>query len=224
MAILLVEDEDKIADFVARGLREEGWEVERVADAETAQERVADRPWDAMVLDLMLPGIDGIELCKRLRKRGNALPILMLTARDTVSDKVLGLDSGADDYLTKPFAFEEFVARVRALTRKNTSSKSTVLTVADLELNQVTHRVSRAGRDIELSNREYALLEFLMRNAGRIVTRAMISQQVWNVDYDTYTNVIDVFINYLRRKIDGPSEQRLIHTYRGRGYGMGPEL
>jgi DNA-binding response OmpR family regulator len=224
MAILLVEDEDKIALFIARGLREEGWEVERVADAETAQERVADRPWDAMVLDLMLPGIDGIELCRRLRRKGSALPILMLTARDSVSDKVLGLDSGADDYLTKPFAFEEFMARVRALTRKNSSSRSTIMKVADLELNQVTHRVSRAGREIELSNREYALLEFLMRNTGRIVTRAMISQQVWNVDYDTYTNVIDVFINYLRRKIDGPAEQRLIHTYRGRGYGMGSEV
>jgi DNA-binding response OmpR family regulator len=220
MAILVVEDEEKIAAFIRRGLREEGYEIEHAADAETALERLKSRQFEAMVLDIMLPGQDGFQVCRRIRQSGVALPILMLTARDAVSDKVRGLDAGADDYLTKPFAFEEFLARIRVLTRKHTPQRSSILKVADLVLDRDSHRVTRANHEIPLSNKEYALLEYLMRHAGQILTRNMISQQVWNIDYDTYTNVIDVFINYLRKKVDDPFEDRLIQTFRGRGYGI----
>jgi len=221
MSILLIEDEEKIADFIRRGLREEGYAVDHAPDGESALLRVRTKDYDALILDIMLPDIDGIELCRKLRSNGLTTPILMLTARDAVSDKVNGLNAGADDYLTKPFAFEEFLARIRALTRKHGPTKSTLLRVEDLTLDQASHRVTRAGEPIELSNKEYALLEYLMRNVGQVLTRTIISQQVWNIDFDTYTNVIDVFINYLRKKIDDPYERHLIKTIRGRGYGIG---
>ncbi len=165
----------------------------------------------------MLPTCDGITLCRRLREEGTTIPVLMLTAKDSVQDKVTGLDSGADDYLTKPFAFEELLARIRALLRKSVK-QTTKLQAGDLVLDLITHRVTRAGEEIALTTREYALLEYLMRNAGTVVTRTMISEHVWDIDFDTDTNVIDVYINYLRNKIDSRFQKKLINTVRGRGY------
>jgi len=220
MRLLLVEDEEKIAQFICRGLKEEGYAVEMAPDAETAWELISGSVFDLLVLDLMLPGMDGVAFCRKLRKNGFTLPILMLTAKDTVLDKVAGLDSGADDYMTKPFAFEEFLARIRALLRKSEPNKTSSLRVADLVLDILTRKVTRADKEILLSNREYALLEYLMRNEGRIVTRTMISEHVWDIRFDTFTNVIDVYINYLRGKIDYGFEKKLIKTIRGRGYTL----
>jgi len=174
--------------------------------------------YDLIVLDIMLPGKDGIFICRELRKKNTNVPILMLTARDGVEDKISGLDSGADDYLTKPFDFGEFLARVRALIRRKDNIKTTRLKVADLELDQLTHKVKRAGKEIELTSTEYALLEYLMLNANQVVTRTMISEHVWNYDFDTYSNVINVYVNYLRKKIDTGFEKKLIHSIRGTGY------
>jgi len=220
MRLLLVEDEEKIAQFICRGLKEEGYAVEMAPEAETAWELISGSVFDLLVLDLMLPGMDGLTFCEKLRKNGFTLPILMLTAKDTVLDKVSGLDSGADDYMTKPFAFEEFLARIRALLRKNEPNKTSSLRVADLVLDLLTRKVTRGDKEIQLSNREYALLEYLMRNEGRIVTRTMISERVWDIRFDTFTNVIDVYINYLRGKIDHGFEKKLIKTVRGRGYTL----
>ena len=218
MRILIIEDEKKIADFVKRGLKEEGYAPDVAHDGEEGHFLAKSNNYDLIILDLMLPKMDGITLCKKLRAERIATPIIMLTAKGTVKDKVTGLDSGADDYLAKPFAFEELLARIRALVRKKESKEATKLEVADLLLDLLTHKVSRAGREIQLTTKEYALLEYLMRNAGTIVTRTMISEHVWDADFDTFTNVIDVYINYLRNKIDAAFEKKLIQTIRGRGY------
>jgi len=219
MRILVIEDEKKIADFIKRGLKEEGYAADVAYDGENGHFLVKTNDYDLILLDLMLPKIDGLTLCRRLKEEGVTIPIIMLTAKDTVKDKVKGLDSGADDYITKPFAFEELLARMRAVLRTERCAKSsTMLAVEDLALNLVTHKVSRAGKEIELTAKEYALLEYLMRNAGSVVTRTMISEHVWDADFDTFTNVIDVYINYLRNKIDSGHKKKLIATVRGRGY------
>lgn len=218
MRILVIEDEEKIANFIRRGLKEEGYSVDAAYDGERGYFLAATEEYDLIILDLMLAKIDGITLCQKLRKEKNAVPILMLTAKDTVKDKVMGLDSGADDYLTKPFAFEEFLARARVLLRKRGPLTDTTLTIADLELDLLTHKVSRSGKEIELTGKEYALLEYFIRNAGAVVTRTALSEHVWDINFDTFTNVIDVYINYLRNKIDRPFKKKLIHTVRGRGY------
>ncbi|MBI5057438.1 MAG: response regulator transcription factor [Nitrospirae bacterium] len=218
MRILVVEDEKKIADFIKRGLKEEGYSVDIASDGEEGHFRATTEKYDMVILDLMLPKIDGISLCRKLREEKILTPILILTARDTVKDKVQGLDSGADDYLTKPFAFEELLARIRALLRKRDSYETTKLQTGDLVLDLLNHKVTRSGEEIELTVKEYALLEYLMRNAGTVVTRTMISEHVWDVNFDTYTNVIDVYINYLRNKIDKGHKNKLIQTLRGRGY------
>jgi len=218
MRILLVEDEKKIASFVKKGLREEHYIVDVAADGEKALFQAEINPYDLIILDIMLPGKDGIEVCRQLRSEKIDVPILMLTARDRVKDKISGLDSGADDYLTKPFAFEELLARVRALLRRKREVKNIILKLADLELDQLLHKVKRSQKEIALSSKEYALLEYLMLNANHVVTRTMISEHVWNEDFDSFTNVIDVYINYLRNKIDKGSAKKLIHTLRGRGY------
>jgi len=218
MRILLIEDELRIANFIERGLKEEHYAVD-VADSGEKALYLADiNPYDLIILDLMLPDMDGFSICTELRGRGIETPILILTAKDSLKDKVQGLDLGADDYLTKPFAFEELLARVRALLRRNRTEKQTLLTMADLELDQVTHRVKRAGRDIPLTAKEYSLLEYLMLNAHQVVTRTMISEHVWNEDFDSFTNITDVYINYLRNKIDKGFDKPLIHTIRGVGY------
>jgi len=218
MRILVIEDEVKIAQFVKRGLKEEGYAVDVANDGEEGHFMLSSNEYDAIILDLMLPKIDGLTLCRTLRKEGNQTPIIMLTAKDTVKDKVKGLDSGADDYLPKPFAFEELLARVRVLLRKKDSRIQTQLKVDDLILDLLTHKVTRGDRDIDLTVKEFALLEYLMRNAGNIVTRTMISEHVWDINFDTFTNVIDVYINYLRNKIDTGFTDKMIHTVRGKGY------
>jgi len=218
MRILIVEDEKKIAGFIRRGLREENYVVDAAFDGLEGLRLAGENPYDLVILDIMLPGINGIELCARLRSQGFSSPIMMLTARDRVEDKVKGLDSGANDYLTKPFAFEELLARVRALLRKTPGQAATTLKAGDLELDLLAHKTSRAGKEIPLSAKEFALLEFLVRKAGTVVTRTMIAEHVWDINFDTNTNVIDVYINYLRKKIDAGAAKKLIHTVRGKGY------
>jgi len=218
MRILVIEDEAKIAQFIKRGLKEEGYAVDVAVDGEEGHFMLSSNEYDAIILDLMLPKTDGLTLCRALRKEGNQTPIIMLTAKDSIKDKVKGLDSGADDYLPKPFAFEELLARVRVLLRKKDSRVQTQLKVEDLVLDLLTHKVTRGDREIELTVKEYALLEYLMRNAGNIVTRTMISEHVWDINFDTFTNVIDVYINYLRNKVDSGFTDKMIHTVRGKGY------
>jgi len=218
MRILVIEDEKKLASFIKRGLKEKGYAVDVASNGNDGLFRAEEVPYDLIVLDVMLPGKDGLFICRQLRKKNINTPILMLTARDDIEDKVSGLDSGADDYLTKPFDFAEFLARVRALIRRKCDVNTNKLKVADLELDQLTHKVKRSEKEIELTSTEYSLLEYLMLNAGHVVTRTMISEHVWNDDFDTFSNVINVYINYLRKKIDSGSEKKLIHSIRGTGY------
>ena len=219
MRILVVEDERKVASFLRQGLAEEGHAVEVAPDGDMALDLITEEPaYDLIVLDLMLPKRDGLSVLKTLRAQHLQSPVLVLTARDGVADKVAGLDLGADDYLTKPFAFEELLARVRALLRRGRGQREPVLRLADLSLDPSTRVVTRAGRRITLTAREYALLEYFLRNPGRVLTRPMIAQHVWALDFDSETNIIDVYVGYLRRKIDGESEGRLLHTVRGAGY------
>ncbi|MCA9408236.1 MAG: response regulator transcription factor [Candidatus Omnitrophica bacterium] len=218
MRILLAEDEKKMASFIKRGLKEKGYAVDVVYNGNDALYQIEINPYDLLILDIMMPGKDGIYICKKLREQKNEVPILMLTARDEVEDKISGLDSGADDYLTKPFIFGEFLARVRALIRRKDQIKNTKLTLADLELDQVSHQVTRSGKLIELTSTEYALLEYLMIHMNQVVTRTMISEHVWNDDFDSFSNIINVYVNYLRKKIDDGFEKKLIHSIRGTGY------
>jgi heavy metal response regulator len=221
MRILVVEDERKVASFLRQGLTEEGHAVEIAPDGDTALDLITEEPaYDLVVLDLMLPKRDGLSVLKALRDLHLQPPVLVLTARDGVADKVAGLDLGADDYLTKPFAFEELLARVRALLRRGRGQREPVLKLADLSLDPSTRAVTRAGRRITLTAREYALLEYFLRNVGRVLTRPMIAQHVWAIDFDSETNIIDVYVGYLRRKIDGETERRLLHTIRGAGYRL----
>ena len=192
-------------------------------DGEEGLARVLDPVHDLIILDIALPKIDGLQVLKKLRERKVPIPVLLLTVLATIEDKVLGLDSGADDYLTKPFAFQELLARIRALLRRKAEVGPPLLQVEDLVLDPARHLVTRGGERIDLTSKEFALLEYLMRNAGRVVTRAMISEHVWNYDFDTETNVIDVYVNYLRRKIDSAGEKKLIHTVRGSGYVLKSE-
>jgi DNA-binding response OmpR family regulator len=221
MVILVVEDEEKIALFLKRGLGEAGYEVEMASDGRDALEKARMRDFDVVVLDVALPGLDGLSVCRALRQHKRTMPILMLSALGAVPDKVAGLDAGADDYLSKPFAFEEFLARVRALLRKKDGSAGNRLECADLSVDVMTRKVERAGQSIDLSNKEFALLEYLLRCQGRVVTRNMIAEHVWNLDFHTSTNVIEVYITYLRKKIDADHPVKLIRTLRGRGYQLG---
>lgn len=219
--ILVVEDEEKIAQFLRRGLVEAGYEVEVASNGDDAFEVARRQEFDVLVLDVALPGKDGLEVCRLLRSHKRTLPILMLSALGSVPDKIAGLDAGADDYLSKPFAFEEFLARIRALLRKKDVSLANRLECGDLTLDLLSRKVERNGRIVDLSNKEFALLEYLMRCQGRVVTRNMIAEHVWNLDFHTSTNVIEVYINYLRKKIDNESPVKLIRTLRGRGYQIG---
>ena len=224
MRILVAEDERKVASFIRQGLEEEGHAVEVADDGETALDLiVGGPPYDLVVLDVMLPKRDGFAILRAMRGRGVTTPVLVLTARDRVADKVAGLDVGADDYLTKPFAFDEFLARVRALLRRGSEARTPTLKVSDLVLDPARRDVRRGERRITLTTREYALLEYFMRNAGRVLTRPMIAEHVWQLDFDSETNTIDVYVGYLRRKIDTGARPRLIHTVRGSGYVLRPE-
>jgi heavy metal response regulator len=220
MRLLLVEDEPKIAHFIKRGLEEEHYAVDVAGGGEDALALVDVTAYDLVILDLMLPDMDGLDVCRRLRQRRHAVPVLMLTARGTLEDKVAGLDMGADDYLVKPFAFAELLARTRSLLRRQEATKTAQLRVRDLTLDTATHAVSRADKRIELSSKEYAVLEYLMRHAGMVVTRTMLLEGVWDYDFHPGSNVVDVYIRYLRRKIDDPFPVKLLETLRGTGYRL----
>ena len=220
MRLLVIEDEQKVASFIRQGLEEEGYAVDHAGDGASGLQIALQGLHDVIVLDVMLPKLDGLSVLQQLRQANVATPVLLLTVRATIEDKVLGLDAGADDYLTKPFAFEEFVARVRALLRRRAETAPPVLQVADLALDPARRVVSRAGRKIDLTPREFALLDYFMRNPDRVLSRTMIANRVWDYSFDATTNVIDVYVNYLRRKIDTGHDTRLLHTVRGVGYVM----
>jgi heavy metal response regulator len=223
MRLLVVEDEKKVARFIKKGLEEEGYAVDVAADGESGLEMALDGVHDLIILDIQLPKRDGLSVLSALRREKAAMPVLLLTVRATIEDKVLGLDAGADDYLTKPFAFQELVARVRALLRRRTEGKQPVLQIADLVLDPARRVVFRDSQKLDLTTREFALLDYFMRNPGRVLTRTMIAEHVWDYDFDSETNVIDVYVNYLRKKIDSDREQKLIHTVRGVGYMLKTE-
>jgi heavy metal response regulator len=223
MRILVVEDEKKVASFIKRGLEAARYSVDVEHDGEAGLKRFLEGEYDLVVLDVMLPRLDGLSLMKEMRQQRVNVPVLLLTARVTVADKVMGLDLGADDYLTKPFAFEELLARVRALLRRGASAAPAVLAIADLRLDPATREVTRGNRQIELTPKEYALLEFLLRRRDQVLSRAVIAQHVWGVHYDTFTNVIDVYVNYLRKKLDSGFKPKLIHSVRGVGYVLKEE-
>lgn len=218
MRILVVEDNPKMARFIQQGLSEYGYAVDAAATGTEGEQFAATEPYDLIVLDVMLPDQDGVQTCRNLRRRGRATPILMLTALSSTGDKVKGLDAGADDYLTKPFEFDELVARVRALLRRGQAQEAASLRFADLEMDLLTRTVARAGQKIKLTAKEFAMLECFMRNPNRVLSRTAIGERVWDMNFDRDSNVIDVYVSMLRRKIDREFEERLIHTVVGTGY------
>lgn len=220
MKILIVEDETRLVDVLRQGLKEHGFTVEQAGNGSEGLEAILSGSYDAVVLDVMLPGRDGFEVLQQIRKAGNIVPVLMLTARSGVDDRVRGLDLGADDYLPKPFEFKELLARLRAITRRPAVEPQDLLRVADLEMDPRRHEVRKAGQLVDLSAREFALLEYLMRRKGLVLTRAMILDQVWasDYDYDGGSNLVEVYVNFLRKKVDAGHPVKLIHTVRGSGY------
>lgn len=218
MRILIVEDEKNLANTLKKGLSEEGYSADVAYDGEEGGFLAETEPYDLIILDIMLPKVDGLTILMNLRKQGIKTPVLMLTAKDTVLDKVKGLDTGADDYLTKPFDFEELLARIRALLRRKGEVKSAVISIGDLEIDTASHQIRREGREIPLSAREYALLEYLAYNKGKVVSRTDISEHIYDYDFDLDSNIIDVYINFLRNKIDKGYDKKLIQTVRGAGY------
>jgi heavy metal response regulator len=220
MKILVVEDEKKVGAFIKKGLEEDSYIVELALDGDRGEELAVAQNFDLIILDILMPKKDGLTLLKELRAKQISTPVLMITAKGSVEDKVKGLDSGADDYLVKPFAIAELLARVRSLLRRGPAEKSTSLVVGDLALDLVSHKARRGHKLIDLTAKEYTLLEYFMRNANRVLSRTIISEHIWNYNFDTGTNIIDVYINHLRNKIDGGFDKKLIHTVRGVGYMM----
>jgi heavy metal response regulator len=218
MRILVVEDEKKVASFIKKGLEEDYYSVDVALDGKDGSRLALSEEYDLIILDIMLPFIDGISILKNIRNEKNPTPVLMLTAKDNVEDKVLGLDAGADDYLSKPFAFDELLARVRALLRRNSTEKRAILAAGDLELDTQTHKAFRGGTEIQLTPREYAILEYLLRNKNRVISRTLLSEHVYDYHFDSDTNVIDVYINKLRNKIDKGFYNPILQTVRGVGY------
>ena len=218
MRLLVVEDEKKVSRFIKKGLEEEGYAVDAALDGEEGLYMALENIHDLIILDIQLPKMDGLQVLQEIRKQNVKTPVLLLTVRATIEDKVLGLDSGADDYLTKPFAFQELLARLRALLRRRSEAEPTVLRVADLLLDPAQRTVLRGDEKIDLSPKEFSLLDYFMRNPGRVLTRTMITEHIWDYNFDTDTNVIDVYVNYLRKKIDSDREPGLIQTVRGVGY------
>lgn len=223
MRVLLIEDEKKVADVVARGLRAERYAVDVAYDGEAGWHRASDCDYDVIILDLMLPGLSGVEVLKRLRKQDVKSAVLVLTARDATADKVDLFEAGADDYLTKPFAFAELRSRVLALLRRPPTSRTHVLRAADLELDRLTQQVKRAGKRIELTSKEYALLEYMLAHTGRVLTRTMILEHVWDESFEGLTNIVDVYVRHLREKVDLAHPLKLIRTVRGAGYSLSEE-
>jgi DNA-binding response OmpR family regulator len=220
--ILLIEDETKVASFIQKGLEEEQYQVDVAHDGEEGLERALLSEHALIVLDLMLPKRDGMSILREVRERRIDIPVLILTAKGSLEDRVAGLNSGCDDYLSKPFAFAELLARSRALLRRKASGRGVALVAGDLVLDPVSHRVTRAGKNVELTSREYALLQYLMQHPNQVLTRTMIVEQVWGYDFDNFSNVVDVYVNYLRNKIDRNFEPKLLHTVRGIGYILKP--
>ncbi len=218
MRILVVEDEPNLNNVIAKRLKKEGYSVDSAFDGETAAEYISSIEYNAIVIDLMIPRKNGLEVVREMREKGNVTPVLILTARDSVSDRVAGLDAGADDYLVKPFAFDEFLARVRALFRRNTAFTANVLKVADLEMDMNQRTVSRGGKVIQLSSKEFTILEYLIRNKNVVLSREQIEQNAWDLSFDGGSNIVDVYIRYLRKKIDSGFDKKLIHTVYGSGY------
>jgi heavy metal response regulator len=218
MRILVVEDEKKVASFIKKGLEEDYYSVDVALDGREGSRLALSEEYDLIILDIMLPFIDGISILKNIRNEKNPIPVLMLTAKDNVEDKVLGLDAGADDYLSKPFAFDELLARVRALLRRNSTEKRVILTAGDLELDTQTHKAFRGGTEIQLTPKEYAIFEYLLRNKNRVISRTLLSEHVYDYHFDSDTNVIDVYINKLRNKIDKGFYNPILQTVRGVGY------
>ncbi len=223
MRILLAEDEDDLREVTVKRLKTEGFGVDGCRDGQEALEYLDAADYNLVILDIMMPRLDGLSVLRKLRSGGNPVPVLLLTAKDAVSDRVQGLDAGADDYLTKPYAFEELMARIRALVRRNSTEKSDVLTVGDLSLELSTKRVMRGGKEILLSAKEFGLLETLIRHKGQVLSRAQLENQVWDFGFEGSSNIVDVYIRYLRRKVDDPFEKKLIHTIRGAGYVLKEE-
>lgn len=223
MKILIVEDEKKVAKFLKQGLEEERYAVDVAHDGQQGEALASTGSYDLIILDILLPKKDGILVLRDIRSKQIKTPVLMLTAKSAIADKVEGLDSGADDYLSKPFAFAELVARVRSLLRRGASEKSTLIRIADLQLDTVAHKARRGDTSIELTGKEYALLEYFMRNVNRVLTRTILSEHIWNYTFDTGTNVVDVYVNHLRSKIDDGFDKKLLHTIRGVGYVLKDE-
>lgn len=218
MRILIAEDDIDLNKIMVKKLGAEGYAVDSCFDGKTALDYLETAQYDAAVLDIMMPEMDGLQTVQELRRKNNLTPVIFLTARDTVADKVQGLDMGANDYLVKPFSFDELTARLRAMTRTSVKNATNQYAIADLTLDTETHRVCRGGKEIKLTAREFALLEYLLRNKGKVLSRQKIEDNIWNFDYDGGTNVVDVYITYLRKKIDDGYDSRLIHTVRGVGY------
>ena len=223
MRILLAEDEDDLREVTVKRLKTEGFGVDGCRDGQEALEYLDAADYNLVILDIMMPRLDGLSVLRKMRSGGNPVPVLLLTAKDAVSDRVQGLDAGADDYLTKPYAFEELMARIRALVRRNSTEKSDVLTVGDLSVELSTKRVMRGGKEILLSAKEFGLLETLIRHKGQVLSRAQLEYQVWDFGFEGSSNIVDVYIRYLRRKVDDPFEKKLIHTIRGAGYVLKEE-
>jgi DNA-binding response OmpR family regulator len=223
MRILIAEDDKKVAGFLKKGLQEEHYAVDVCYDGEEALFQAEVNEYDLIILDVMLPKKNGFEVCCEIRRNSIVTPILMLTAKDQLADKIKGLNEGADDYLTKPFAFDELLARIRALMRRAQDYKTKTLVVGELELNPVSRKITRAGKNISLTGKEYALLEYLMRNKGRIITQTMLIEHVWDMNYEGLSNVVNVYINHLREKIDRDFSKKYIHTIRGVGYKIDEE-
>lgn len=218
MRILIAEDQKDLNRIITKRLSAEGYYVDSCFDGEEALSYIEMAEYDGIILDIMMPKRDGLSVLHSLREKGIGTPVLFLTARDTVEDRVLGLDSGADDYLVKPFSFDELIARIRAMTRKSAGNSSNIFSVADLVMDTASHTVTRGGREIALSAKEFSLLEYLLRNKGHVLSRTMIENNLWNFDYSGGTNAVDVYIRYLRKKVDDGFEPKLIHTVRGCGY------
>jgi len=218
MRILIIEDEKQLINVISRRLKEEGYAVDKAMDGKTGLNYAEAVNYDCIILDIMLPGIDGFYILKRLRARKISTPVLILTAKDTVTDKVTGLDSGADDYISKPFSFDELLARIRALLRRKEDKRENIITMDDLTLDPISREVHRGEDLIQLTSKEYSILEYLLRNRGKVLTKSQIAEHVWNYDFEYNSNIVEVYIRYLRKKLDEGYKNKLIHTVRGAGY------